>query len=126
LIKKCVEAVKNGSKEIIVWGTGRASRDFLYVEDAAEAIVLAAKSYNKSEPVNIGTGHEIKISELVKMIAGLTGFKGKILWDRTKPDGQPRRMLDIKKAKREFGFVAKTQLAEGLKRTIEWYSSARI
>ena len=124
LIKKCVEAVKNGSKEIVVWGTGRPSRDFLYVEDAAEAIVLAAKSYDKSDPVNIGTGHEIKICELVRMIAGLAGFKGKILWDRTRPDGQPRRMLDIKKAKREFGFVAGTRLAEGLKRTIQWYRSA--
>jgi len=117
LIKKCVDA----KEKITVWGTGKASREFLYVEDAAEGIILAAEKYNKSEPVNLGAGFEITIKDLVEKIAKLTGFKGKIEWDHSKPDGQPRRMLDVSKAKKEFDFTAKTNFDEGLKKTIEWY-----
>lgn len=108
-------------KPIVVWGTGEASREFLYVLDAAEAIILATEKYNKPDPVNIGAGFEIKIKKLVELIAKLTGYQGKITWDTTKPDGQPRRMLDVSKAEKEFGFRAKTSFEEGLKRTIEWY-----
>lgn len=108
-------------KPISVWGTGKASREFLYVEDAAEAIILATERYNKSDPVNIGAGFEITIKELVELIAKLTGYKRKILWDTAKPDGQPRRMLDVSKAEKEFGFRAKTRFEEGLKNTIGWY-----
>jgi len=121
LIRKCVEAVRENKKEIVVWGTGKATREFLYVEDASEAIILALEKYNKPDPVNIGTGCEISIKDLVKLIAKLTGFKGRIIWDTTKPDGQPRRCLDTKKARKEFGFKAKTSLEEGLKKTIRWY-----
>jgi GDP-L-fucose synthase len=121
LIRKCVEAVKRGAPEIVVWGTGRATREFLYVEDAAEAVVLAAERYDGSEPVNLGTGSEISIKELVGLIAQLTGFTGRIVWDDSKPDGQPRRMLDTARAARYFGFVAKTSFDEGLRKTIEWY-----
>jgi len=110
---------------ISVWGTGKASREFLYVEDAAEAIILATERYNKSDPVNIGAGFEITIKDLVELIAKLIGFKGKIRWDTTKPNGQPRRMLDVSKAKKEFGFRAKTRFEEGLKNTIEWYVEHR-
>jgi GDP-L-fucose synthase len=123
LIKKCVDAVKTGASEVTVWGTGRATREFLYVGDAAEAIVMASEKYNKSEPVNIGAGFEISIRDLVDMITKLTGFEGDIIWDKTKPDGQPRRSLEISKAKKEFGFEAKTDFKEGLKRTIDWYTS---
>lgn len=112
-------------KPISVWGTGKASREFLYVEDAAEAIILATERHNKSDPMNIGAGFEITIKELVELIAKLTGFKGKIIWDTAKPDGQPRRMLDISKAEKEFGFRAKTCFEEGLKNTIEWYVEHR-
>ena len=108
-------------KPIVVWGTGNASREFLYVEDAAEAIILATEKYNKPDPVNIGAGFEIKIKDLVKLIAKLIGFKGKIVWDTTKPDGQPRRMLDTSRAEEEFGFKAKTDFEKGLIRTVEWY-----
>lgn len=121
LIKKFVDANEKGGKEIIVWGTGNASREFLYVEDAADALILAAEKYNKSDPVNIGAGFEIKIKDLVHLIKKLTGFKGKIVWDRTKPDGQPRRMLDVSLARKEFGFAAKTKFEQGLKNTIDWY-----
>ncbi len=121
LIKKCCDAVDSGADSITVWGTGRATREFLYVEDCAEAIVLATEKYNKSDPVNIGAGFEISIKELVGLIIKLTGFKGKILWDTTKPDGQPRRMLDVSRAEREFGFKAKTSFEKGLKTAIEWY-----
>jgi GDP-L-fucose synthase len=113
---------KKLDKPVVVWGTGKASREFLYVDDAAEAIVLATEKYDKAEPVNIGAGFEITIKDLVKLIARLTGFKGKIEWDTSKPDGQPRRYLDTSKAQREFGFKAKTGFEEGLKRTIEWYA----
>jgi len=111
-------------KPIVVWGTGNASREFLYVEDAAEAIILATEKYNKPDPVNIGAGFEIKIKDLVELIAKLTGFKEKIVWDTTKPDGQPRRMLDTSIAKEEFGFRAKTTFEKGLKKTINWYLTA--
>jgi len=123
LIKKCVDATRNNDDEIIVWGTGKPTREFLYVEDCAEGILLAAQKYNKSEPVNLGTGVEISIKDLVKLIAKLTGFKGKIVWDTAKPDGQSRRCLDTSKAKREFGFKARMNFEEGLKRTIEWYKN---
>jgi len=123
LIKKCVDAIKNSENEILVWGTGNASREFIYVEDAAEAIVLATENYNKSDPVNIGAGFEIKIKDLVDLIVKLTGFKGKVVWDRSKPDGQPRRMLDTSKALKEFGFRAKTGFEDGLRKTIDWYKN---
>ena len=121
LIKKCVDANRLGSKEIVVWGTGKPTREFIYVEDAAEAIILATERYNKNEPVNIGSGVEISIKDLVNVIAGLTAFEGQIVWDKSKPDGQPRRRLDTSKAEVEFGFKAKTRFEEGLRKTIEWY-----
>jgi GDP-L-fucose synthase len=121
LIKKCVDAVRQGDEEIVVWGTGAATREFFYVEDAAEAILLAAEKYAKSDPVNIGAGFEISILDLVTLIVELTGFKGRIVWDRTKPDGQPRRMLDTTRAFQEFGFRARTDFRTGLKKTIAWY-----
>ena len=123
LIKKCVEAVKTGAKEITVWGTGKATREFLYVEDCAEAIVLATEKYNSSEPVNIGAGFEISIKDLAELIAKLTGFTGKLVWDASQPDGQPRRMLDTSKAKEKFTFETTTGFKEGLKKTINWYAS---
>lgn len=123
LIKKCFDAKRSGSKTIAVWGTGRPSREFLYVENAGRAIVMAAERYNKSDPVNIGSGYEISIKDLVKMICRLTGFNGKIVWDTSQPDGQPRRCLDVTKAEKEFGFKAKVKLEVGLKRTISWYKS---
>ena len=107
----------------MVWGTGQVSREFIYVEDGAEGIVLATEQYNKPEPVNIGAGFEIKIKDLVELIVKLTGFKGKIVWDKTKPDGQPRRMLDTSRAKHEFGFETRMNFEKGLKRTIEWYKN---
>ena len=125
LIKKCIDAIDNSSDTIEVWGTGRATREFFYVEDAAEAISLATELYNKSEPVNIGAGFEISIRELAELIVQITGFKGKIVWNSTKPDGQPRRMLDCSRAAAEFGFRAKTGLADGLAKTIEWYKKNR-
>jgi GDP-L-fucose synthase len=121
LIKKCVDAKLQGEREIIVWGTGKATREFFYVEDAAEAIVLATEKYNKPDPVNIGAGFEISIKDLVELIVELTGFKGNIVWDHTQPDGQPRRMLDTTRAFQEFGFTAKTDFREGLGKTIAWY-----
>lgn len=121
LIKKCVDAQLNHEDDVVVWGTGSATREFFYVEDAADAIAMAMEQYNKSDPVNIGAGFEISIKDLVALIVDLTGFKGRIVWDKTKPDGQPRRMLDTTKAYREFGFKAKTDFKTGLKKTIEWY-----
>jgi GDP-L-fucose synthase len=121
LIRKCLEAIREGSSEIIVWGSGEPTREFLYVEDAAEGILLAAEHYDKPEPVNLGAGFEISIRDLVDLIAKLTGFSGQILWDRSQPDGQPRRCLDTSRARKEFGFSAKVGLQEGLKRTIQWY-----
>ena len=125
LIKKCFDAIDNGDKSIIVWGTGKPTRDFLYVEDAAEAIVLAAEKYNKPDPVNLGSGFEITISDLVNMITRLTGFKGKLVWDASKPDGQLRRKFDTARAERELGFKAKTGFEEGLQKTIAWYKQQR-
>lgn len=124
LIKKFYEAKLKNKDEVVVWGSGRATREFLYVEDAAEAIVLATLKYNKSDPVNIGAGFEISIKDLAKLIKKITGFKGKLTWDKTKPDGQPRRMLDTSRAWKEFGFKSKTQFEEGLKKTIEWYENS--
>lgn len=125
LIKKCIDAKNNGEEQLTAWGTGSASREFLYVEDAAEAIILATEIYNKSDPVNIGAGFEISIKELAELIAKLTDYTGNIIWDKSKPDGQPRRMLDTSKAEKEFGFIAKTPLEEGLKKTVDWYISTR-
>ncbi|HEX7533822.1 MAG TPA: GDP-L-fucose synthase [Syntrophales bacterium] len=125
LIKKCVDAVFSKEREIVVWGTGKATREFFYVEDAAEAIILAMEKYNKSDPVNIGAGFEISIRDLVGLIVELTGFKGEVTWDETKPDGQPRRMLDTTRAYHEFGFKAWTDFRAGLAKTIEWYRSHR-
>ena len=121
LIKKCLDAKANNEPSITVWGTGRASREFLYVEDAAEAIVLAAEKYDKPEPMNLGAGFEITIAELVALIVELTGFEGTVLWDRTQPDGQPRRMLSVERAEREIGFKARTNFRAGLQKTIQWY-----
>jgi len=125
LIKKMVDAKLVGEDNVVVWGTGKASREFLYVEDAAEGILLATEKYNKPDPVNLGVGKEITIRELVNLIAELTGYNGKIVWDTTKPDGQPRRCLDTAKAEREFSFSAKTNLSFGLKKTIEWYMQSK-
>jgi len=137
LIKKIVDAIggkqaalrriqenqppETKDKPLVVWGTGKASREFLYVEDAAEAIILATENYDKPEPVNLGAGFEITIKDLVHLIAKFLAFKGDIIWDSSKPDGQPRRMLDVSRAEKEFGFRAKTPFEEGLKRTIDWY-----
>ncbi len=125
LIKKCVDAMENDDDRIVVWGTGRATREFFYVEDAADAIIRAMERYNGSEPVNIGAGFEIAIKELVELIVELTGFKGKVVWDATRPDGQPRRMLDTTRAHAAFGFKARTDFREGLRKTIEWYKHYR-
>lgn len=122
LIKKCVDAIKAGDDYIECWGTGNVSREFIYVADAAEAILLATEHYNGSEPVNIGAGFEITIKELVEKIAKLTGFKGEIRWNTSKPDGQPRRRLDVSRATKLFGFEAKTDFDKGLKTTIDWYN----
>jgi GDP-L-fucose synthase len=125
LIKKCEEAIAQGAGAIEVWGTGKASREFLYVEDAARGICMAAADYSGPDPVNLGAGFEITIKDLVELIARLVGFKGQIRWDPNKPDGQPRRCLDISRAEREFGFRATTGFEEGLRRTIEWYRRER-
>jgi len=125
LIKKCEDAIESGADHIDVWGTGSASREFLYVDDAAEAIVLAAERYDGADPVNLGVGREITIRELVELIAEVTGFPGEIRWDPTKPDGQPRRALDTSRARERFGFVAGTSFENGLQRTIKWYEAHR-
>ena len=121
LIRKCIEAVEDGRDEIVCWGDGSPTREFLYVEDCAEAIVLAAERYEGADPVNLGTGFEISIHDLVGMIAELCGFQGRVIWDTTKPNGQPRRRLDTQRAWDRFGFQAKTDFREGLRRTIDWY-----
>lgn len=126
LVRKCVEARARKDSQITVWGTGRATREFLYVDDAARGILLAAEKYNSSEPVNLGAGFEISIKDLVELIVRLTGFKGGIVWDKTKPDGQPRRCLDTSRACKEFGFEAKVSFETGLKRTLEWYKRHRL
>jgi len=125
LIRKCLEAVEVGSNQITCWGTGTVSREFLYVDDAAEGILLASEFYDSPEPINLGTGREITIKELVEKIAPLCGFTGSIKWDASKPDGQPRRKLDTSRAQEYFGFVAQTDLDEGLAKTIEWYRQNR-
>jgi len=125
LIKKVYDAKRKGEDKIVIWGTGRASREFLYVEDAARGIVLAAQRYNGREPVNLGAGFEITIKELVKMICELMDYRGKLVWDKTKPDGQPRRMLDTSRARRLFGFRARVGFEEGLKKAIGWYVDQR-
>ena len=121
LIKKCVDALEVRKSEIVIWGSGKPSREFLYVKDAAEGILLATEKYNNSDPINIGAGFEVSIKDLVDMIVKLTGFEGRVVWDSSKPDGQPRRMLDISKAEKEFGFKAKTSFEIGLKETVNWY-----
>ena len=126
LIRKCIEARESGATFIEAWGTGNASREFLYVADCAEAVVKAAAIYNESEPVNIGTGNEIKISALLNLIARLTRFAGEIRWQSDKPDGQPRRRLDVSRASENFGFRAQTSFEEGLTRTVEWYERSRV
>ena len=125
LIRKFTEAVIANKKEIVVWGTGNASREFLFVEDAAEGIIAATEKYDKSAPVNLGSGREVTIKELVDLIAKLAKFEGHILWDTSKPDGQPRRCLDTTRAKVEFNFEAKTRLEEGLSKTIDWYKNEK-
>jgi GDP-L-fucose synthase len=125
LILKCLEAAERGESEIVCWGDGSATREFLYVEDCAEAIVRATERYDKPDPVNIGAGVEISIKSLVGLIARHTGFTGRIAWDTTKPNGQPRRCLDVSRAEREFGFRARTTFEDGLVRTIEWYRAKR-
>jgi len=121
LIRKCIEAQDRGDDHLVVWGDGTPTREFLYVEDAAEGILLATEKYNGREPVNLGSGFEISIKDLVNLIVKLTGFEGEIVWDTSKPNGQPRRGLDTSRAKKYFGFEAQTQFEEGLRRTIEWY-----
>jgi GDP-L-fucose synthase len=121
LIRKCLEAKERRAGEIVLWGDGSPTREFLYVDDAAQAVVAAAERYDSGEPVNIGSGREISIRQLAERIAAITGFDGRIVWDATKPNGQPRRCLDVTRAEREFGFRATTNLDDGLKATIEWY-----
>ena len=126
LIRKCVEAVEEGHDEIVLWGDGSPTREFLYVEDAAEGIILATERYDKPDPVNLGSGMEISIAELAVKIASMAGFSGRIVWDSTKPNGQPRRCLDVSRAEREFGFRATTPFDVGLQKTIEWYQFRRL
>ena len=121
LIRKCVDAQASGASEIVAWGDGSPTREFLYVDDAAEGILLAAERYNASDPVNLGSSFEISIKELTETIAQVTGFTGRIVWDASKPNGQPRRKLDVSRAAARFGFRAATPFAEGLARTVAWY-----
>lgn len=125
LIKKCVDAVENNDEEIVVWGDGSATREFLYAQDAAEGILLAAEKYDKSDPVNLGSAFESSIKDTVAAIAKETGFKGKITWDISKPNGQPRRKLDTSRAEKEFGFKSSTPFEQGLKETIDWYKQTK-
>lgn len=125
LIRKCLEAQENGQPEIVVWGDGSPTREFLYVKDAARGIVMAAESYNESEPVNLGSGYEISIKDLAEMIVDLTGFDGKLVWDTSQPNGQPRRGLDTSRAEKYFGFKAQIPFEEGLRQTIAWYRDSR-
>lgn len=126
LIRRFLEAKKNGLKEVAVWGDGSPTREFLYVEDAAAGIILATERYNGSDPINLGSGMEISIKDLVELIADLTGFVGTIVWDTSKPNGQPRRVLDVNRANQSFGFQAQMNFKNGLRRTIEWYSSLNL
>ena len=125
LIRKALEARESGSREMMVWGDGSPTREFLYVDDAAEGILLAAERYNDSEPVNLGSCHEISIRELAQLIAKLTGFEGQVTWDVDKPNGQPRRKLDVSLARERFGFESRTSFQDGLRQTIDWYRSVR-
>ena len=126
LIRKCVESIQAGREEIVLWGDGSPTREFLYVEDAVDGIILAAERYDKPDPVNLGSGMEISIRDLAVMIASMTGFKGRIVWDTNQPNGQPRRCLDVSKAKEEFGFKAATPFEVGLRKTIDWYVISRV
>ena len=125
LIRKCVEGKENGDDQIVVWGDGSPTREFIFVKDAAEGIALSAERYNESEPVNIGSGFEISIKDLAEKIARMTGFEGELVWDTTKPNGQPRRALDTSRATDKFGFTATTDFEEGLQETIDWYLNNR-
>jgi GDP-L-fucose synthase len=125
LIRKCLEAKERNDSQVILWGDGSPTREFLYVEDAAEGILLAAERYNGGEPVNLGSGMEISIKELALLIARLTGYTGEFVWDTSKPNGQPRRALDVSRAEKSFGFRARVPFEEGLRRTIEWYRQQR-
>ncbi len=125
LIRKCIEVQERGDTEMVVWGDGSPTREFLYVEDAAEGILLAAERFNSSAPVNLGSGNEISIKDLANLIAALTGFEGNLVWDTSKPNGQPRRALDVSKAKANFGFEAQMLFDEGLRKTIDWYRDNR-
>jgi GDP-L-fucose synthase len=125
LIRKCVDAVDQGRDQIVLWGDGSPTREFLYVEDAAQGIILATERYDKPDPVNLGSGMEISIGNLAATIAGMAGFTGRIIWDATKPNGQPRRCLNVSGAEHEFGFRASTPFDIGLRKTIEWYQSCR-
>jgi GDP-L-fucose synthase len=116
-----LEAEDRGEGEVVLWGDGSPTREFLYIEDAAEALFLASQRYDGTEPVNLGTGQEISIRELAEVIAGATGFSGEIVWDTSKPNGQPRRLLDVSRAEQSFGFKARTPFAEGIERTVAWY-----
>jgi len=124
LIRKCVEARSKGERSIVCWGTGKATREFLYVEDCAEGILLATENHDDSEPMNLGSGQEISILDLAGLIAKLTGFEGELVWDSSKPDGQPRRCLDTTRARQKLGFTARTSLEEGLAKTIAWYEDS--
>jgi GDP-L-fucose synthase len=126
LIRKCIEATQSGARVVDVWGTGKPTREFLYVDDAARGIMLATERYSKPDPVNIGTAHEISIKDLVALIAELTGFEGEIRYDASKPDGQPRRKLNVERAKLEFGFEAQTPFRVGLQRTVEWFRTREV
>jgi len=123
IIKKFVNAKRRGDEKVVAWGTGEATREFLYVEDAAEGIVLATERYDKPDPVNLGAGQEIKVRDLVHLIKELVGFQGEVEWDTSQPDGQPRRRLDTSRAKEEFGFESKMSFEEGLANTISWYKT---
>jgi len=125
LIKKCIDAQEAGKDHIVAWGDGSPTREFLYVEDAARGIIMAAEHYNDPDPVNLGSSYEISIKDLVELIAELTGFEGEVVWDTTKPNGQPRRKLDVSRAKERFGFESQIDFREGVKRTIEWYREHR-
>jgi GDP-L-fucose synthase len=124
LIKKCFDAIRDGQRAITIWGSGKATREFIYARDAAEGILMAAERYHGEEPVNLGAGFEISIADLVRLITQLTGFRGHVEWDSAKPDGQPRRMLDVSRAEQWFGFRATTSFEEGLRRTIDWYRAS--
>ena len=126
LIRKCLEASQRGERQITVWGTGAATREFLHVSDCAEAVLLATEFYDKPDPVNLGSGVEISIQALVDLIARITSFAGEVVWDRTKPDGQPRRRLDVSRAEKEFGFRARISLEEGIRETVDWYSRTHL